>query len=97
MQEAPSDCSTAVVWSCWSFYLDFVCVCRAEGATEHVLGEPSSPQAPPSCLPTHPWVPRHLPWHPAQHPLSTLSWDLGLGVGTWGPGKVRRTQSGVGA
>lgn len=64
---------------------------------ERVLGEPSSPQAPPSCLPTHPWVPRHLPRHPAQHPPSTLSWDLGLGVGTWGPGKVRRTQSGVGA
>lgn len=69
-----------------------VCVCGAQGATERVLGEPSSPQAPPSCLPTHPWVPRHLPRHPAQHPPSTLSWDSGLGVGTWGPGKVRRTQ-----
>lgn len=46
-------------------------------------GSQAHHRPPPSCLPTHPWVPCHLPRHPAQHPPSTLSWDLGLGVGTW--------------
>ena len=92
-----SDCSTAVVWSCWSFYLDFVLCMWSEGGNGACAGGaklttgPLPAASPPThgCPATCPGTP------PSTHPppwAGTWAWVCGPGkgeahtvVGGWGP------------
>lgn len=82
-----SDCSTAVVWSCWSFYLDFVCVCVWSAGGNGACAGGAKLTAGPSQLPPHPPMGAPPP-APAPRPAPTLHPELGLGpgcgdLGTW--------------